>query len=95
MFARVPDRTEMRVVGGNPISQLMHAVLAHQHRAGFRELFINRRIMLGNMLGENLRSAGSTNALRRKDILQRIRNAMQRTAINPASQFIIGTPRLV
>jgi len=68
----------------------VHAGLADEHRAAGAQPFDDRGIVVRHMILEQFRAASGAHAFGAEEILDRDRNAMQRTAAFAATQFLIG-----
>src|SRR5574341_46538 len=53
----------------------------------------DRGVAVRHMIGKDLRTAGGPHILRREDVFHRDRNAVKRSAIQAARQFLAGAPR--
>jgi hypothetical protein len=64
--------------------------LSEQHAARARKPRPYRRVVIGLEVGENFRSAGGANVFRIDQVLERNRNAMERSAPFSGGNFGLG-----
>src|ERR1700719_545085 len=73
----------VRIIICDPISKLVHVVLAHQNCSTLFQSSNDRRIPFGKIIAKNLRSGGSANALSTNIVFERKWNTMQKPTIDP------------
>jgi hypothetical protein len=66
----------------------MHPELAEEHRAGFAKLAHDRRVLVGDPVGEDLRSRRRADPFCREQVLHRDGNAVQRAAVAPGRDLV-------
>src|SRR5205807_5821729 len=80
----ISRRTVVGVVGGAAPGELVHVGLADEDGAGGAEPRRDRRVLLGDEVGEDLRAGGGAHAPRVEVVLEGDRDAMER------SQMVTG-----
>ena len=88
-FRGIANGPEMRIVGRDPVRQLVQSGFPHHHRARRVELLHHRRIAIGHKIGEDLRARRGANAFGPHQVFVRDRNAMQRPAIDALRELPI------
>jgi len=77
------------------IGRLGHLQLAEQHSAGLAQPSHNGRILSWPVLPTDRHAGRGWNALRIAEVLDRDRNALQRTATEALPDFVVGQFRLL
>ena len=77
----VAHRTEVRAFVGRAHGELVHVALAQQHRPGPVELLDDVRVVGADKVLQYPRAAGGVDALGAVDVLERDRDAGQRTGV--------------
>src|SRR3989442_14696537 len=77
----IADRAEVRIVGGDAVSELMHVGFAKQDSACAFELCDHHGVFFGNEFAQDFRTSRRSNACRIDIVLQRNGNAVERAAV--------------
>src|SRR5882724_6175644 len=77
----IADRAEVRVVGCDAVSELVHVGFAKKDSACVFELRDDHGVFLWNEVTQDLRTCRRPNACRIDIVLQRNRNAVERAAV--------------
>ena len=88
------DRSEVRVIGGDSISQLVQAGLAKRDGAGITQLGDDHGIPLGKIAREDFRAGRGADALDSHQVFVGDRDAMQQAAVKAACQLAVALGRL-
>ena len=75
-IARVADRAEVRIVGGDAVGEFVQSGLTQHHGAGVRQLLDNRGVEVRNIIGKQFRARSSADALGRDQVLVCNRNTV-------------------
>ena len=76
-----------------PVREFRQPRLAHDDSPRRPQALHRGRVVVGDMIGKDLRSGGGDRALHGQQILDRDRNPVQRTAPSPARHFILRAMR--
>jgi hypothetical protein len=87
------DVAELGIGSRDPGGELVHVGLAEHHRAGVLQLLDGGRIQFGLAIAERLRSYGRNGADHIVNVLHHHRDAMQRTSVSAAREFLIALLR--
>src|SRR5882762_4919405 len=96
-FRRVPriaNVSEVRVDRADAVRELVEPELAEKHRAGLAKLAHDRRVLVRHPLREDSRARGRADALRREEVLDRDRDAVQRTPVPTGLDLALSVARL-
>ena len=85
---RVVDRSEVRIVGSDPVGQFVQSGLANRDRAGLVQLGDDGGIALRNIIREDLRPGRRAHAFGSHQIFVGDGNAVQRAAVDAAGEFL-------
>src|ERR1700679_3200123 len=67
--------------------------LAEQNAAARGKLLLHRAIGLWNVVAQQVRMARRANACCRVNVLERVRNALERTGVDAAGEAVVGALR--
>ena len=86
---RIPNRAEVRIVRGDAIGKLVQPGLADHVGARVIQLAHDRRVIVRHEIREDFRSAGGPHAASENVVLVRDRDAVQRSAVDAAREFVV------